>query len=127
MRLQSVLNVRPCRDHRTQYHQAEAQQLHTRHAASEPEDLAVCDEDDGQVLEDGVYRDGEELESFGRGVDHANEEQRDGKPFAGLVDVEVAEGDEGGLFAALNRDDADNALQAMPLAFVFAVRVYCVC
>jgi len=69
-----VLYVSPCRDHRAQNHQTEAEKLHRGHAAAEPEDFAVGDEDDGQIFEDGVHGDGEKLKGFGRGVDHADEQ-----------------------------------------------------
>ena len=60
----------------------------------EPQHLAVRDEDNRQILEDSVHRNTQELEGLCRGVDHADKEEGDGEPFARLVGVEVAEGDD---------------------------------
>lgn len=43
------------------YHERERDERETRDVAPEPEHLAVRDEDDGHILEDGVHRDREEL------------------------------------------------------------------
>lgn len=78
---QSVLDICPSGDDGADYHQSEGEESHGRDGAAKPEDLAICNQNDGQVLEDGVYWNGEELEGFGAGVDHANEEERDGEPY----------------------------------------------
>lgn len=77
---QSVLNVGPGGDDGAENHQTEGEQGHGGDRATEPEDLSICNQDDCKVLEDGVYGDREELESPGAGVDHANEEERNGEP-----------------------------------------------
>ena len=76
----SGLDVGPGGNDGAEHHQAEGQQAERGDAAAEPEDLSIGDDDDCQVLEDGVDRDGEELEGLGARVDHADEEERDGEP-----------------------------------------------
>nr|POE97733.1 hypothetical protein CFP56_79220 [Quercus suber] len=92
--VERVLDIPPRGDHAAHDHQTKGQQGHRGDAATKPEHLAVRDLDYGQVLEDGVDGDAEELQGFGGGVDHADEEDGDGSPFAGLIGVEVAVGDE---------------------------------
>lgn len=77
---QRVLDVGPRGDDGAEDHEAEGEERHGRHRAAEPEHLAVRDQDDGQVLEDGVHGDGQEFQRPGAGVDHADEEERDGEP-----------------------------------------------
>jgi hypothetical protein len=82
---QSVLDVGPRGDDGAEDHEAEGEERHGGHRAAEPEHLAVGDQDDGQVLKDGVDGDGQEFQRPGAGVDHADEEERDGEPcFAGV-------------------------------------------
>lgn len=76
----SVLDIGPGSNERGEDHKTKGEKGHATDAAAEPKDLAVCDQDDCQVLEDGVDRDGQELESLGTSVDHANEEEGDGEP-----------------------------------------------
>jgi hypothetical protein len=72
---QSVRDICPRSDDRAKDHQAEAQQSHVGDGAAEPEHLAICDQDNGQVLEDGVYGNAEELKRLAAGVDHSNEKE----------------------------------------------------
>jgi hypothetical protein len=72
-RVQSMLDISPGSNDGTQHHEAEGEERHAGDGAAEPEDLAIGDQDDGQVLEDGVDGDGEEAEGPGGGVDHADE------------------------------------------------------
>jgi hypothetical protein len=67
-------------------------------------------EDDGQVLEDGVDGDAEELQGLAAGVDHADQQEGDGEPFSRLVGVEVAELCNAHGLECLDCDDADDAL-----------------
>ena len=76
-----MLDVGPCCDDRGEDHQAEGEERHAGHAAAEPKHLAVGDQDDGQVLEDGVDWDGKELNGFAAGVDHSDQKERDGEPW----------------------------------------------
>lgn len=78
---EGVLNVGPGGDDGGEDHEAEGEEGGWGDRAAEPEDLAVGNDDDGQVLEDGVDWDGKELEGFGGGVDHADEEEGDWKPW----------------------------------------------
>ena len=77
---QSVLNVSPSRNNRTQHHQSEREESHWCDCATEPKNLSVCDQDDGQVLENGVDGNRKVLERPGTGVDHADEQDGDGEP-----------------------------------------------
>lgn len=125
---ESVLDVGPGGNQGGKHHQTEREEGHAGDAAAKPENLAICDENDGQVLEDGVDRDGQELEGLGRGVDHADQKERDGEPcgdlsvieigrfskrhtFLGLICVEVSVGNDTCGLARLNCNDADHALQ----------------
>ena len=78
--LDGGLDIGPSSNDGTEDHQAERKQGHGGDAAAEPEDLTISDNNDGQVLEDGVHGDGEELERLGAGIDHAHEQQRDREP-----------------------------------------------
>lgn len=108
---QCMRNISPGSDDTTGNHESKGEESHSTNRSSKPQHLAVCDEDNGQVLEDGVYGNAEELQRFDRSVDHANEEKRDGKPLAGLIGVEVAVCDEPHGFACCNGYYADNGLR----------------
>jgi len=103
-------NVRPRSNDGAKDHEAEAQQGHACDGSAEPQHLAVCDQDDGQVLEDGVDGNAEELQGLAAGVNHADQQEGDGEPFSRLVGVEVAELCNAHGLECLNRDDADDAL-----------------
>jgi hypothetical protein len=75
-----MLDVSPSRNDGAHDHETEGEKRHGCDGASEPEHLSICDQDDCQVLEDGVDRDGEELEGPCARVDHADEEEGDGEP-----------------------------------------------
>lgn len=75
-----MLDVSPGGDDGGEDHEAEGEEGGWGDGAAKPEDLSVCDNDDGQVLKDGVDWDGEELEGLSGGVDHADEEEGDWKP-----------------------------------------------
>lgn len=78
---QSVLDIGPGGNDGAEDHQAEGEESHWCDSAAEPEHLAICDQNDCQVLEDGVDGDREELEGPRAGVDHADEEEGDGEPW----------------------------------------------
>jgi hypothetical protein len=105
-----VGNVRPRSNDGAKDHEAEAQQGHACDGSAEPQHLAVCDQDDGQVLEDGVDGNAEELQGLAAGVNHADQQKGDGEPFSRLVGVEVAELCNAHGLECLNCDDADDAL-----------------
>jgi hypothetical protein len=107
---EGVGDVRPGCDDGAEDHEAEAQQGHARDGSAEPQHLAVCDQDDGQVLEDGVDGDAEELQGLAAGVDHADQQEGDGEPFSRLVSVEVAELCNAHGLECLDCNDADDAL-----------------
>lgn len=75
-----MLNVGPSRNDGAEDHQSEGEQGHGGDGAAEPEHLTVGDQDDGQVLEDGVDGNREVFERPGTGVDHADEEESNGEP-----------------------------------------------
>ncbi len=79
--LNGMLDVGPGGDDGAENHQAEGEEGHVGDRATEPEDLTIGDQNDGQVLEDGVDGDGEELEGLGAGVDHADQQKRNGEPY----------------------------------------------
>ena len=116
---EGVGDVRPGCDDGAEDHEAEAQQGHARDGSAEPQHLAVCDQDDGQVLEDGVDGDAEELQGLAAGVDHADQQQGDGEPFPRLVGVEVAEFRDAHGLERLDCDDADDALCDVVVSEVF--------
>ena len=78
--LQRMLDVGPGSDDRAQHDQTKREKCQTRHGAAKPKHLAVCGDDDGQVLEDGIHGNGEKLYGLAAGVDHSNKKERDGKP-----------------------------------------------
>jgi hypothetical protein len=80
---QSVLDICPCSDEGRENHETKGEEGGSGDTAAEPQNLTVGDQDDGQVLENGVDGDGEVLQGLGRRVDHANEEERDGEPCGG--------------------------------------------
>ena len=107
---ESVGDVGPCGNNGAEDHETEAEQGHAGDGAAEPEHLAVGDEDDCHVLEDGVNGNAKVLKRLAAGVDHANEQQGDGEPLARLVGVEVAEFGKAHDLEDLDYADADNAL-----------------
>jgi hypothetical protein len=80
---ESVLDICPCSDEGREDHETEGEEGGSGDAAAEPQNLTVGDQDDGQVLENGVDGNGEVLQRLGRRVDHADEEKGDGEPCAG--------------------------------------------
>jgi hypothetical protein len=78
--IKSGLNISPGSNDGAEHHQTEREKGQGSDAAAEPENFAVGDHDDGQVLEDGVDGNREVLQRLGASVDHANEEQRDREP-----------------------------------------------
>jgi hypothetical protein len=105
-----VLDIGPSSNDGAEYHHAEGQQGHGRDRAAKPQDLTVGDDNDGQVLEDGVDWDGEILQGLGSGVDHANEQERDWEPFLGLVGLVVTIRDLAGSLAGFDRNNAEGGL-----------------
>ena len=69
-----MLDVCPSRDDGTQDHKSEGEKSHGCDRAAEPKNLAVCDQDDRQILEDGVDGNRQIFESFCTGIDHSDEE-----------------------------------------------------
>lgn len=79
--LNGMLNVGPCGDDGAHNHESKGEQGKTGDGATEPEHLTVGNEDNRQVLENGVYRNRKKLEGLGASVDHADQKQGDGKPY----------------------------------------------
>lgn len=76
-----MLNIGPSSNNRTGDHQSEREQSQTGDSrTTKPEDLSVGDQDDGQVLEDGVDGNREKLQSLGTGEDHADKEKSNREP-----------------------------------------------
>jgi hypothetical protein len=111
------VNVGPGGNNGRENHQSEGEQGHVGDGSTEPEDLSVGDKDDGQVLEDGVDGNGEVLNRLGTGVDHGNEEERDGEPLASLLHLEVTEVNHSHELSGLDSDNTNDVLhdcQLMP-------------
>jgi len=75
-----VLDVRPGGNQGTEHHKAEGEESQRGDRATEPKDLAVSDQDNSQVLEDGIDGDRKELKGLGAGVDHADQQKSDREP-----------------------------------------------
>lgn len=75
-----MLDVSPGGNQRTEHHQAEGEESQRGDRATEPKDLAIGDQDNGQVLEDGIDRDRKELKGLGAGVNHADQQKSDREP-----------------------------------------------
>jgi hypothetical protein len=79
-----MLNICPSSNHRAKNHESEREECRGRNASSEPQDFSVCNDNDGQVLENRVNRDGKELERFRAGIDHTNEKKGDWEPYSSI-------------------------------------------
>lgn len=77
----SALDISPGSNHRAQNHETERREGDGCDGTTKPENLAIGNGDDGQVLEDGVDRHGEVLQSLGACVDHTNEDERNWVPW----------------------------------------------
>lgn len=73
---------------RREDHQQERAQGHGGDGAAKPQNLTVSDQDDGQVLENGVDWDGQELQRLGGRVDHGHKQKGNRHPLLGLIGVE---------------------------------------
>ena len=104
------VDISPGGHDRRQHHKPKREQGEVGDGAAEPEHLAVSDQDNGQVLEDGVDGHREELDGLGAGVDHADQEERDGEPFPRFVHLEVSERDEAHDFSGLNSQHTNGIL-----------------
>lgn len=76
-----MCNVRPCCNDGAEDHQSEGKQGHGRNGASKPQNLTIGNQDNGQVFEDRINRDRKVSESLCAGIDHANQEKGNGKPW----------------------------------------------
>jgi len=54
--IEGNLDISPRSNDGAEHHEAERQQKQRSDVAAEPPDLTIGDDDDGQVLEDSVYR-----------------------------------------------------------------------
>lgn len=77
---------------RGENHQKERAQGHGSDLTTEPQDLTVSDQDNGQVLEDRVDWDRQVSQGLGAGVDHGNQQKSDWHPLSGLILVELSVG-----------------------------------
>lgn len=75
IRADGCTDVGPGGHNTRQHHEAKGEESHRADGAAKPQDFAVGDQDDCQVLEDCVDGDAEELEGLGRGVYHGDEQQ----------------------------------------------------
>lgn len=77
---------------------------------SEPDDLSVGDQDDGQVLEDRVNRDRQVLKRFRTGVDDRDQQGRDREPDLGVLHVKVTEVDDSHFLGDVDEGNTDDGL-----------------
>lgn len=105
-----MLNVGPCGNDRTEYHESKGEQGKAGNGTTKPEDLPVGNKDDGKVLEDGVYWNREELKRFRARVDHSNKKQTDREPLLCFICTEVTVRDQAAKFACLDRNNTNNGL-----------------
>lgn len=75
MALQCMLNVCPGSNHGAEHHEAKREKGNPRDGATEPDDFAIGDQNNGQVLEDGVDGDRKVLQGLGTGVDHDDQKE----------------------------------------------------
>ena len=80
IKMQRMLNIRPCCNDGTQNDETKREEGQSCYRSTKPEYLSIGGDYDGQVLENGEHGNGEVLESFRAGVDHADQEERDRKP-----------------------------------------------
>src|SRR2546421_10074083 len=74
IRFKSMLDACPRRDDGTQADESKGEKSQWCDRAAEPKNLAVCDQDNRQILEDGVDGNRQIFESFCTGIDHSDEE-----------------------------------------------------
>jgi hypothetical protein len=80
-RCERMLNISPGGNERADNHQPEGKQGESGDGGTaKPEDLSVSDENNGQVLEDSVHRNGQKLQSFRAGENHSDEKKSNGEP-----------------------------------------------
>lgn len=75
-------------------HQKERTQNHMGNLSTEPQNLTISDQDDSQVLEDGVDRDRQASQGSGAGVDHSHKHENNRHPLFCLILVEWTVGDD---------------------------------
>ena len=107
---QSSGDVRPGSNDGRQDHQGKGEESEHGHASSEPNDLAICNEDNGKILEDGVDGNVEVLECLGSSPDRENKQGRDGSPCSCVAITPLAQFDESG---ALCCDDTAYAYDGL--------------
>lgn len=88
---QCARNVRPGSNDRRSDHEEEGDEGKASDVTAKPENLSVGDKNDGEVLENGVDGDGEELEGLGSRVDDSDEEEGDWEPSFGICPVKVSD------------------------------------
>lgn len=79
--VQSSLDISPRSDDGAQHHETEGKENNGGDTATKPENFAVSDNNDGQVLEDGEDGNRKELKSLSGGVDHTSKQSRNGEPY----------------------------------------------
>ena len=67
-----VCDISPCGNDAAEYHEAKREERHASDLTPKPEDFTVGNENNGQVLEDGVNGNGQKLDGPCTSVDHAD-------------------------------------------------------
>lgn len=91
-------------------HQQERTQSKVGNLTAKPQDLTVSNQNDSQVLENGVDRDRQVNQGLRGGVNHGNKENRDGKPLLSLIRVKLSVGNDVELLQGANGEDTNNTL-----------------
>lgn len=95
---------------RGKHHQNEGTQGHGGDLTTKPQHFTVSNQDDGQVLEDGVDRDGQVGDGLGGSIDHGHKEQSNWEPLLGFLGVELSVGDDVGGLQGTNDNDTGGGL-----------------
>lgn len=74
------LDVSPSSNDGAENHHAKRKKDERRDAAAKPQDFTVRNDNNGQVLENGVDRYGKKLQCLGSGVNHSEKKEGDGEP-----------------------------------------------
>lgn len=91
-------------------HQKEGTQGHGSDGATKPQDLTVSNQNDSQVLENGVNWNRQKFQSLGRGVDHGDKQESNRHPLLSLIRVERAVVDDAQSLQSTDGSNTDSTL-----------------
>lgn len=102
--------VTVCGKNRGEDHQQKGAQGHCGDLTAKPQNFTVGNQNDGQVLEDGVNWNRQVHQSLRGGVDHSNEKKSNRKPLLGLILVELSVSDDTELLQSADGENTNNTL-----------------